>query len=63
VDRRRLPGGVRTEKAVDLARLDAKVDPLDRLDVLELADEGPDFYAVFVGDISRLQAQNRTKVR
>jgi hypothetical protein len=52
VDRRRLPGAVRAEETVDLARLDAQVDPLDRLDVLELPDEGPDLYAVFVGDIS-----------
>jgi hypothetical protein len=52
VDRRRLPGAVRAEEAVDLARLDPQVDALDRLDVLERADEGPDLYAVFVGDIS-----------
>jgi hypothetical protein len=53
VDRRRLSGAVRAQEAVDLARLDAQVDAVDRFDVLELADEGPDLYAVFVGDISQ----------
>ena len=42
VHRRRLAGAVRAEKAVDLARLDPQVDPVDRPDVLELPDEALD---------------------
>ena len=45
--RRRLAGAVRPEEAVDLARLDAEVDPVDRARaLLELADEALDDDAV-----------------
>src|SRR5262249_35102893 len=49
VDRRGLSGSVGGQGGRDLARLDAQVDALDRVDVLERPNEGPDLYAVLVG--------------
>ena len=46
MDGRRLAGAVRPEEAVDLAGLDVQVDPVDRPDVLELANEALDLDSV-----------------
>jgi len=59
VDGGRFSGAVRPEKAVDLARLDAQVDPLDGLDVLELADEPARFDAQFRRHGTRLPPESR----
>ncbi len=57
-----LPGAVRPQEAVDLAGLDAEIDPVDRPDVLELAHEPLDLDPT-LPTATPLQAIARTSVR